>query len=373
MPKREFLMLAHKLDEAKFCVAGAYWSEKLDGKRAFWDGGVTRGIPKSEIPWANHARDERYRDPPIATGLWSRYGNVIHAPDWWLDGLPIMPLDGELYPNKLDDAKYRQDLMSKINKIVPVNNDWEQVALYAYGIPNYAEVFRPGQVRCPNYTYEFTDADEIWMHRTAIDRAIQFDYWPNTEKRLTFEQEIWVLKNQLVDCNCNIVKAHFQEKLPYATCDAELWLALKLEEIVECGGEGIIVRAAVPKWEPIRSWHMLKLKPEDDAEGIVIGYTTGRETDKGSKLLGKMGALILDIGDEKRLELSGFTDDERELQSYSIGKTAYQWACEHSEEEVPNWIEAVHFPRGSVITYKYRGKSKDGIPQEARYWRPRNG
>ena len=35
-----------------------------------------------------------------SSGLWSRYGNPIVAPDWWLDQLPNCPLDGELWAGR---------------------------------------------------------------------------------------------------------------------------------------------------------------------------------------------------------------------------------------------------------------------------------
>ena len=47
-----------------------WWmSEKLDGVRAYWDG----------------------------KQILSRLGNLYHAPDWFLAGLPPYPLDGELF------------------------------------------------------------------------------------------------------------------------------------------------------------------------------------------------------------------------------------------------------------------------------------
>src|SRR5687768_17070890 len=48
---------------------GWWMSEKLDGMRAYWDG----------------------------VQLLSRLGNVIHAPDYFIKGLPKHPLDGELF------------------------------------------------------------------------------------------------------------------------------------------------------------------------------------------------------------------------------------------------------------------------------------
>ena len=62
------LLLAERWDNAQD-LAGWWLSEKLDGVRAYWDG-------KSLI---------------------SRLGNRFHAPDWFLEGLPDIPLDGELW------------------------------------------------------------------------------------------------------------------------------------------------------------------------------------------------------------------------------------------------------------------------------------
>ena len=50
-------------------LAGWWMSEKLDGVRAYWDG----------------------------HGFMSRQGNRYHAPDWFVAGLPDVPLDGELW------------------------------------------------------------------------------------------------------------------------------------------------------------------------------------------------------------------------------------------------------------------------------------
>src|SRR4030042_5487979 len=101
MQRREFLMLANKYKREK--IAGWWVSEKLDGTRAFWDGGVSRGVPTSQVPWANTVNPktgESKKVKTLATGLWSRYGNPIIAPDWWLNQLPTCLLDGELFAGR---------------------------------------------------------------------------------------------------------------------------------------------------------------------------------------------------------------------------------------------------------------------------------
>jgi DNA ligase-1 len=62
------LLLAERWDNAAD-LTGWWLSEKLDGVRCYFDG-------------------KRFL---------SRQGNVFHAPDWFLDGLPDAPHDGELW------------------------------------------------------------------------------------------------------------------------------------------------------------------------------------------------------------------------------------------------------------------------------------
>ncbi|MHC5540639.1 DNA ligase, partial [Singulisphaera rosea] len=62
------LLLAERWDNAAD-LSGWWMSEKLDGVRAYWDG----------------------------KAIFSRLGNMFHAPDWFLAGLPEVPLDGELW------------------------------------------------------------------------------------------------------------------------------------------------------------------------------------------------------------------------------------------------------------------------------------
>jgi DNA ligase-1 len=144
-----------------------------------------------------------------------------------------------------------------------------------------------------------------------------------------------------------------------------------MEQVLLGGGEGVIFKsnsAYVCK----RSDRMLKYKPFSDDEGTVSGYTTGRETERGSKLLGMMGSLEV-LWKGKVFEISGFTEAERSLRTVGDkdGVKALSWAMENPESKVPDWIEASEFPRGSRVTFTYRELSDDGIPKEARYLRKR--
>jgi DNA ligase-1 len=364
MAKREFLMLAHDYIASKHGVAGWMLSEKIDGYRCFWDGGITRGLPKNDVPWANTAKDERYVNPQVCTGLWSRYGNVYHAPDWWLDALPKMPLDGELK----DPFKTRQATGSVIKSLVPTN-EWANVDLLCFGLVPLASVFMPGQIRNPNF--------EKLITKKTLDFALDlaathpWDYQPATDLR--FETAYHVLQ-RIVGESRPYVKTLHQELLPFGTHRANVLIDMRLNEISEAGGEGLVVRNPSSFWMPKRSHQLLKIKKLSDDEATVVGYTTGRETDKGSKLLGLMGALIVEWKGIT-FELSGFTDAERQWRDTTYPALALcgksiAWAEKHPGQNAPQWMEAGHFPRGSRVTFKYRGLTDDGVPQEARYWRP---
>jgi len=377
MAKREFVQLAHEYEPAKDCIAGFMVSEKLDGMRCYWDGGISRGIPKSQVPWANTDKDHRLLNVQMATGLWSRYGNVIHAPDEWLDALPLCPLDGELY--SVDHS--RQHIMSTIKKFAENRDDsaWDDINYFVFDRPAYETMFANGVMNNTNYKKKFRDIMP-WVEAHLAGGSI----CPKPKTR--FETNYNLLKKMLEGNKVAI--AHKQELLPWSTAKAEARVTELLESISEAGGEGLILRAPGFPYICERTRMVLKVKKIMDAEATVIGYTTGRETDKGSKLLGLMGALIVEAHCYEHLpngmvnktifEISGFTDAERELgvslsapKDRYFGRDAREWAIAHPGQEVPEWINNSNFPRGTVVTFKYRGVSDDGVPQEARYYRKR--
>ena len=52
--RREFLQLADTYNPAKHKIAGYLVSEKLDGTRCFWDGGLSRGVPDRSSALGEH-------------------------------------------------------------------------------------------------------------------------------------------------------------------------------------------------------------------------------------------------------------------------------------------------------------------------------
>lgn len=359
----EFVQLAYPYRPGKDRIAGWYLSEKLDGQRAVWDGGISRGVLKCDVPYANTAKDGRYKVEEVATGLWSRYGNVIHAPDWWLDLLPKMWLDGELYW-KVDASKrlLRQDLRSITARLSSNMDavDWEQIVYRTFDIPCIDVLLCPRVLKSVNFNKTITTEAERWAKSRCAEQGIE------DVGRLTYAAVYTLLMQK----SSGVAVPLTQVDLPRNEEDAQNLAQKILDDIVADGGEGVMIRNPNAYYQTQRTHNLMKLKKCDDAEGMVVGYVAGRETDKGSKLRGKIGALILEIttqhGTLRRMELSGLNDAERELEP-----EASTWAWEHPGQPLPKDCEGVMIRKGDLVTFRFRGWSKDGIPQEARYWRKR--
>lgn len=101
------VLLAHKFDDFEDLDPTGWWySEKLDGVRAWWDG-------KNFI---------------------SRQGNVFHAPDWFKAGLPDHLLDGELW---VDRCKF-QSTLSVVRRL-DGGDMWKAVKYVVFDAPHLAD------------------------------------------------------------------------------------------------------------------------------------------------------------------------------------------------------------------------------------------
>lgn len=352
---REFVMLAHVYDPVKNNPSAWFVSEKLDGMRCYYDGGITRGLLTSEIPWANTTKDGRYLSPQRATGLWSRYGKAIQAPDWFLDKLPTIPLDGELWMGRGNFQK----VMSTVKDLVP-GPAWRDVKYMVFDAPSYLQMFANGEIKLKKrFEKKFVDIIP-WIEKRNPDSAWLFESRPFVSLLKILE------KFDFPD----FVQLHKQTLLPFSVNAARQQLEDTVNGILQLGGEGVMLRNPTSLWAPSRVRSLLKYKPTKDSEGTVVGFTWGRETDLGSKLLGKMGALIVEW-QGKRFKLSGFTDDERTpacTDRLTVAQFDVVAACcqglEMSEE-----FYAMHFPRGTTVTFTYRELTDEGVPKEARYLR----
>lgn len=340
--KREFLMLAHKYDLDP--IGGWFCSEKLNGMRAFWDGGITRKIKKINVPWANTEKDERYLDTQYCTGLWSRLGNIIHAPAWWLDTLPRIPLDGELWINR----QSRQELMRIVKDLD--NPNWGPVQYKVFDLPSLDVIF---------------DNSVLPWGKVARLGPLESQYLGELKYFPKPETPFWVKVDLMREKIPNLMVD--QTRLPWSKFDAQPLIKNMLAPSVcsNQGIEGYMLRNGETRYECCRSHSLLKAKPWSEGVGRVIGYTYGK-----GKYYGLMGALVIETvvdlpGYEAKsviLELSGFTDQERRLSDP-------EYRLDECKKSVRVGVSAPQFPMGSEVKYRFNDVSEDGVPQEARYLR----
>ena len=345
MFRRDFLMLAKDYDSNKHEIVGWFASEKLDGMRAYWDGGFTRGIKTVNIPWSDTNKGK-------STGLWSRYAKPIYAPDWWLDKLPRFPTDGELW---IGYQKFQE--LSSIVRRQDFSGDWSKVEYHIFDLPPFESLLKPGKINNPNLQMNIDQFHFEWMQNRLSELNISL-MGPQKFKHT------YNLINAAIKSN-DVVQIVDQKPIN-SLDDIDRYLG----NVVWKGGEGLMFRNPNSHWIPQRTPNLLKHKPIKEDYVTVIGYQWGRETDKGSKYLGQIGSLLVEYNG-KKFSVSGLNDDERrllkkegtqEIQKYYFRSNA------GLEVDTRMWYSN-RFPLGSKVKIRFRDFTNDGIPKEPRYVR----
>lgn len=204
---------------------GWWMSEKYDGLRGYWDG----------------------------RKLWTRQGNLIHAPDYFLAELPRdVALDGELW---IGHGKF-EETVSTVRSDTP-DDRWKNVHFMVFDAPQAKGGF---------------------------------------EQRMQFLHATLPRENRFV-------RVVVQER-----CQGVTQLLAERDRVVRLGGEGLMLRQPESQYESGRSPTLLKVKPYDDAEATVIAHEPGT-----GKFAGKLGALHVRTDDGREFSIgSGFSDAERE-------------------------------------------------------------
>jgi DNA ligase 1 len=217
------LLLAERWDNSQD-LAGWWLSEKLDGVRAYWDG-------KSLI---------------------SRLGNRFHAPDWFLAGLPDIPLDGELWIGRKSFQR-TVGIVRRQDK----SDLWKEVRYVAFDAP-------------------------------AVDAA--------------FEGRLAAIRSHIERYRPPYLAAH-----EHAICTDLDHLRAELARIEALGGEGLMLRMPESRYEVGRSLTLLKVKTFHDAEARVLEHLKGAGRHKG-----RLGALLVELPNGTQFSVgTGFSDAER--------------------------------------------------------------
>lgn len=209
----------------------------------------------------------------------SRNGNIFHAPDWFKKDLPKdVTLDGELWMG-------RGCFQKTVGKIRAGAGDWETI------------------------TYQIFD---------VVSDG-------------NFEERLAQLERLDLPVHCQIVT----QKTAY---DSETLEEFE-REILEIGGEGVMLRDRFSSYEQKRSSNLLKLKRFDSDEAVVIGHEPGK-----GKYLNGLGALICKWKGKTFKIGAGLSDYLREF---------------------PPMI-------GSVVTFTFFATTDCGIPRHSCFVAARN-
>ena len=212
-----------------------------------------------------------------------RSGRLIAAPAWFTAKLPETPLDGELWL-----ARGQFDALSgTVRKVKPVDAEWQKVYYMVFELPSGTGDFK--------------------------DRALSLDSIVNTAA--------W---SQL-------------QAIEQTAIANRATLQAKLDDVVQGGGEGLVLHLASAPVATGRSDALLKLKPVQDAEAVVVGHVAGK-----GKYARMTGALDVKTTDGQRFKLgTGLSDAQRK-----------------------------HPPAiGSTVTYTYRDLTSSGKPRFASFLR----
>lgn len=215
-----------------------------------------------------------------------RSGKTINAPGWFLAGLPKQQLDGELW--------IARGQFERVSGIVrrEISDDaaWREVRYMIFELPGAPGTFseRAEQIR-----FLVRQANVPWLFEIKqffpVDRG-------NLKKRL--------------------------------------------DEVVRAGGEGLMLHLADAPYETGRSDVLLKVKPWQDAEAVVIGHQPGK-----GRFAGMLGALKVCTPEGKEFLLgTGFSAKQR--------------------REPP--------ALGTTVTYRYRDITSKGQPRFASFLRIRD-
>ena len=192
---------------------------------------------------------------------------------------------------------------------------------------------------------------ELWLARGQFDalsgavrknvpidaewKSITYNIFELPDAEGTFEERAKRIVEIVKQANLPHLKAVAQ----YRVKD-EAELKLRMKKMVAKGGEGLMLHRADAEYMTGRNAALIKLKPLFDAEATVVAHTPGR-----GKYKGKLGALVVETSEGIRFKLgTGLKDAQREN---------------------PPKI-------GSLVTYTYKDKTKNGKPKFASFLRVRN-
>lgn len=194
---------------------------------------------------------------------------------------------------------------------------------------------------------------ELWISRQTFELLVSTVRGKQSAKA---DKEAWKKVKYMV-FDMPELTSSFDERLKYLNTivrDTQVpWLKsvkqIKLKDhealmnhlntLTQLGAEGLMLHKDSSLYRAKRSGDLLKLKTHEDAEAVVLGHVGGK-----GKYQNMLGAIIVALDNGTTFKIgTGFSDAERRK---------------------PPKI-------GSVITYRFRGRTKNKVPRFASFLRER--
>ena len=314
-----------------------------------------------EVPWAS-ITDPKDRQEE---GQDQAHGDRPVEPLWQPDHGPgLVPQSASLLPagRRIVGRAGSFQLCRSICGGDEPDPRFEQIKYAVYSARRFRPCSAPGEVKNTNMVRPSTSLPSSTGFGPVEDLGARL---PLLRPGSTFADELKFLSSA-IDNGRPAATCTGKRSCPPTSAKRTFGSPSSLTPSWSAGGEGVVVRNPTSTWTPRRHKGILKWKPYEDAEGTITGFTSGRETAKGSRLLGKIGALIVDY-EGKRLELSGLKDEEREFETAEMAAGPGRIPASTC---LPT--SAARLQVRQTVTFKYRELSDDGIPKEAHYWRKRD-
>ena len=246
----------------------------------------------------------------------SRGGKIFNAPEWFKLSMPNECLDGELWI-----GRENFEGMGVVRKKEPNQDEWIPIKFIVYDLPEFNGPFKERIKRLRKIVQE---NNKRWE-----------------EFRITLDPMFHKIKCPLQFARQIVIRDmdHFEGLY---------------KNVIDNGGEGLMLKHPESMYEGKRSDWLLKIKPTFEEEAIIIDYTEGKGKYKGflggficKQLINMDTYHLIDNDENHEFTISGMDDNVR--QDY----------------------ELTH-PIGTVISLEHSGKTKTGKPRFARYIRKRD-
>ena len=218
--------------------------------------------------------------------LRSRAGLALAAPGWFTAALPPVPLDGELW---LGRGRF-EEVSAAVHRREPVDATWRRMRFMIFELPGAEGPFSERAARIHALAGRVGEGALVAVEQAVVNGAAA--------------------------------------------------LQRRLQQVVREGGEGLVLHRAVAPYVTGRSAVLLKLKPQQDGEAVVVGHLPGQ-----GRHAGRLGALRVRTAQGVEFRIgTGLSDALRQAPP----------------------------PLGSIVTFTYRGCTAGGVPRFASYLRLRD-